>query len=185
MIHKFYKLWFDDTNENPVVCDRVDLCGFNEYTLTDAIYIRNWPKEFTFYFDKGYPEDYLGNSMGCLLFSERVRKSLVDLGLMNIQFLPVNVINSITNERLHGYTVANVLTATTALDWTHATYVETEENPPARVIIKLALRSQSVEGQDIFLLKEQIVIVIVSQRIKQGLEDIEATGFKFIPVPVF
>lgn len=181
----YYKLGFDDSNENVIVCKKVNLKGFNEYQLNNAVHIDTWPQGVTFYFDEGNSEDYLGNSMGWLLFSARIQKALLELGIKNIQFLPVKVENTKNGAKLEGFSVLNILDSITALDREHATYEQDKKNPEYPIIIKPALRYEHIRNIDIFRLREQPILVFVSQRIKEKLEVMQASGFKFISVPTF
>lgn len=182
MSNSYYKLWFDDTWPEAAICTEFDLCGFNEYELTKVKPIQFWPENIKFFFDRGHPEDYLGNALGWLVFSHRIQQALLQANISEVEFLPIMVFNRVTGESVLDYAVVNILVALDALDRQRAKYID--HGPSAGlVVIKPVLKKTSVEGHNIFRLKEQIVTVIISEKIKNILEAINATGFKYIPIP--
>jgi hypothetical protein len=183
---EYFKLWFDDTDDQAIICRKYDLKGVSRHILSKAKPIEDWPEDITFYAEGEHAEDYLGNARGWLMFSERVRRALEQLGVEGIQFLPVRVVIVETGKELPGYSVMNVLTVLSALDEEHTVYLEPRhEEYPHLSITKVALLREAIGNADIFRLAELKVSVYVSRRVKEHLEEIGATGFKWIPVPSY
>lgn len=185
MKEECFRLTFDDSDEHAIVCREYQLGDISEHVINEAAFILSWPNDIVFYYESGRPEDFLGNALGWPIFSKRVQEVFIGLGIKNVQFLPINIIRKNTKEVLPGYAVLNILDSVVALDWEHARYVEDRKNPEMPVILKLALRYEIIKDLDIFRLKEQPILIFVSGRIKSKLNEIEATGFKLVSVPIY
>ena len=186
MSNQFFKLFFNDENEKAIVCKEYKLQGVKKFDVSKGRFIQEWPNDVTLYYESGEPEDYLGNALGWLVVSPLVQRILNEMGVENTQFLPISIKNVITEKKdLHGYAVLNILNVISALDKKHSTYEEDPEFPEYPIILKVALCRKSIQNTDIFRLKEQNCLVFISQRVKDELELVKVTGFKFTAVPVY
>lgn len=181
----YYKLWFEETGG--AVCRKADLKGVDEYFIYRPEPVEEWPEGITFYAEGEPLEDYLFPTVvDWILISERVKQALEGLGVEGVQFLPIRVVRKETGEEVPGYYVLHVWKHIPALDEEHTVFLEPrDEKYPQLSIIKVALRREAIGGADIFRLKEKPVSVYVSRRVKERLEEIGATGFKWIPVPSY
>jgi hypothetical protein len=185
MNDKYFKMTFDDSDPEAIVCRRYDLKGFDRYALTWGKRITDWPKDVTLYYEEGHPEDFLGNALGWLVFSTKVKEIIRNQDGQAVQFLPITVVNTVTDAHLTNYVVANILRLIPALDKRRADYQEDPDYPEFPIILKVALKQESVTGVDIFRLKEQPSLVFVSERLRAVLMTADVSGFKFVQVPVF
>lgn len=181
----YYKLWFEETGG--AVCRKADLKGVSEYFIYRPEPIKKWPEGVTFYTEGDPLEDYLFPTMvNWILVSERVKQALEELGVKGVQFLPIQVVRQETGEEVPGYYVLHVWKHIPALDEEHSVFLEPrDEKYPQLSILKVALRREAIGDADIFRLKEKHVSVYASRRVKERLEEIGATGFKWIPVPAY
>jgi hypothetical protein len=181
----YYKLWFEETGG--AVCRKADLKGVSEYFIYQPEPIEEWPEEIAFYAEGEPLEDYLFPTMvDWVLISERVKQVLEKLEVKGVQFLPIRVVRKETGEEVPGYWVLHVWKQISALDEEHTVYFEPrDEKYPQLDIIKVALRKEAIGKAEIFRLKERKVSIYVSRRVKERLEEMGATGFKWIPVPSY
>ncbi len=182
----YYKLWFEETEG--MYCTEADLKGVSEYFIYQPEPAEEWPEGITFYATKGgeYADDYLFATGGWILISERVKQILEELGVEGVQFLPIRVVRKETGEEVPGYYVLHVWRHISALDEEHTVFLEPRsERYPEPIIGKVALRKEAIGNADAFRLAEYDVQVYVSRRVKERLEEIGATGFKWIPVPSY
>ncbi len=181
----YYKLWFEETGG--AVCRKADLKGVSEYFIYRPEPVKKWPAGITFYAEGEPLEDYLFPTVvNWILVSGRVKQVLEELGVEGVQFLPIRVVRKETGEEVPGYYVLHVWKHIPALDEEHTVFLEPkDEKYPQLSILKVALRREAIGKADIFRLKEKHVSVYVSRRVKERLEEIGATGFKWIPVPAY
>ncbi len=182
----YYKLWFAETEG--AICTEADLKGVSKYFIYDPEPVKEWPEGVTFYAEGELFEDYLFPTVvDWVLISERVKRALEELGATEgVQFLPIRVIRKETGEEVPGYYVLHVWRHIAALDEEHTKFIEPRhEEYPELDIAVVALRREALRGVDIFRLKESNVSIYVSRRVKRRLEEMGATGFKWIRVPSF
>ena len=182
----YYKLWFAETEG--AICRPVDLKGVSEYFIYDPEPVKEWPEGVTFYAEGEPLEDYLFPiGVWWVIVSERVKRALEELGATEgVQFLPIRVIRKETGEEVPGYYVLHVWRHIAALDEEHTKFIEPRhEEYPELDIAVVALRREALRGVDIFRLKERNDSIYVSRRVKRRLEEMGATGFKWIRVPSF
>lgn len=178
----YYKLWFKETGG--AICRKADLKGVSEYFIYKPEPMEEWPEGVTFYAEGEPLEDYLFPTVvDWVLISERVKQVLEELGVGGVQFLPIRVVRKETGEEVPGYYVLHVWKHIPALDEEHTMYIEPKsEKYPEPIIGKVALRKEAIGNADVFRLAEFNVSIYVSRRVKGRLEEIGATGFKWIPV---
>jgi len=182
----YYELWFAETEG--AICRPVDLKGVSEYFIYDPEPVKEWPEGVTFYAEGEPLEDYLFPiGVWWVIVSERVKRALEELGATEgVQFLPIRVIRKETGEEVPGYYVLHVWRHIAALDEEHTKFIEPRhEEYPELDIAVVALRREALRGVDIFRLKERNDSIYVSRRVKRRLEEMGATGFKWIRVPSF
>ncbi len=181
----YYDLWFAETEG--AICTRADLKGVSEYFVYQPEPVKEWPEGVTLYAGEGPLEDYLFPTVvDWVPISERVKRALEELGATEgVQFLPIRVVREATGEEVPGYYVLHVWRHISALDKEHTKFIKepSDDDPyPQLNIAVVALRWEAIKDVDIFRLKEKNVSIYVSRRVKQRLQEIGATGFKWIPV---
>ena len=183
---QYFKLWFDDRDPDPVICNEHDLMGADQFFAYTEHPIGAWPGETpTFYYENGaHVQDFLESATnGWELFSERVRQCFLDLRVEGAELLPVRVIHKPTGQELAGYYVLHVCNVVAALDRERAGWDEDPDAPGEVMgVYRFALRSEAIAGVDIFRLKEDDMVVFFSLRLKKAIDSIKATGFLFLPI---
>lgn len=116
--------------------------------------------------------DLFGTGSSEFFISERFKKVL-NSGCQDIEivYLPFEI----CDER---YYLLNIIGLRKALDFEKSSYTAFEDGFPD-TIEKLSLVEESVKEVDIFRLYSKPHLVLVSEKLKQLLEEHQLTGFKF------
>lgn len=190
----FYKVSMADSDPIALMAPEADTKGFDEYRFYKGEWIEDWPEGITISFTRGeHAEDFMLGGLHWLLVSERVRQVFAQHQIEGTQFLPVRVIHQKTGKEVGRYWALNVVQEIEALDWTHTLWTTSDpkeiEEWAAVHILRPALIWEKVQGNDVFRLRiqgEGDVSVFISARLKQWLEEAEATsGFSFFPIPAY
>lgn len=188
-----YKLWVDDSSRPGMVCVGRDDKGFDSLRFYAGNRIEDWPEGIKFFVEHQYTEDILIGGIHWVLVSDRVCQVFELSMFSGIQFLPVWVEEKASGSKIGQYWAINVTKEVEALDWEHTRWVypdrvETDEHP-ALNIAKEVLKSNLVEGADIFRLRTKGrggVNVYLSKKVKRCLETANATkGLLFIPIEIW
>jgi hypothetical protein len=173
----------DNTVKNPYVADAVDLKGHDEWDFCKGIPVDNWDSDIWFQAKEvqndGEPDDVLQNLLGLPIYSKRLQMALINEGINRIQYLPVKVLRP-DNSEIEGFAIANILDLIPSLDWERSKY-ELRQNRPGEVryISYMVLKHQSIQGYDIFRMKELKLYIIVSEKFKTVFEKNRFTGYSF------
>jgi hypothetical protein len=143
--------------------------------------------------DDGPPDALLRNVMMLPIFSIELRAAMSSAGIAtnDIQHLPV-IIEKSNGERLDGFTIANVTSRVSALDFENSIMLNVD---PAKIdpltkrqkvvsVWTAALKLKSIEGYDAIRLTEFFPSVFVSRRFKNTFERNQFTGATFKEVRV-
>jgi len=192
---------FDMSEENsaakPLIPSTYELFGVDDYDLCIGQRMENWnPQSLLKSADEehdGTPDDYLAHALGVPILSARFRAALEErgVGINDIQYLPIRVFQS-TDEEVHGYAVANVITRVPALNRDHSDMLDEDENeidpltgkPVVRSIWRAALNEGPLRGHDIVRLTEFWPPVYVSERFAEVFRTGGFTGAMLQPVTV-
>ncbi|GAM12371.1 imm11 family protein [Mesobacillus selenatarsenatis] len=183
---KYYKLLLDDSNQNDIVCFCKDSKGFESHHLQEGKSIKNWNEGLTFYYnpEEGSEEtDYLANSLGWFLISNKLKTLLKGIDKSEIQYLPVRVVNSKDNSIIKGYSVANILNILDVLNLEHSDYsVIGLYEEKVYSIRKYAINKNAVSDYHIFKIKGYEIPLFVSEIYKDTVLKQGITGFDFLEV---
>lgn len=180
----YYKVSFAETNPNAAICKHYDLQGVDRNIERKVQLMPNWPQGVTFFYENGEREDLLGNALGWLLISKRIKATLTEIAATPMQFLPVTVVDTTTGHQTLDYCVLNVLCALPALHRQHALYRISTTDPDRLNVIKVVLNKGIVNAHPIFRLKEFISQLYISEDVKNRLDALVVSGFRFIPTKV-
>lgn len=191
---KYYKIMFDDEN-----CKKKDIICFSEenyqekyrvkqYDLNKGTYLNSWNNNFRFYYNskQGYiPTDLLGNNLGWLIISQKFQLILKNIGIQNVQYLPIRIVNISTNEILEGFSVINVVCLTDAINLANSLYTEIEVSG-IKVLsaIKYALNEKKLNGLHIVRLQNSRFATFISETVKNELERNKITGCDYLEVKI-
>ena len=156
----------------------------DQYMFQNGKIIKGWePMQFECDLKKGsVVTEYLGNSYGWDIFSEKALGSFGDLISNDVQLLPIKVINKTTKQEISKYFVVNALTILDALDLESSvyTYYDIEgRNEKWLSVIKYGIKGENVREHHIFRLKESPADVFVSEKFKKIVEKNKMLGIDF------
>lgn len=182
---EYFKMLYDyDNDTNAICCESDELYELDRYDVEKGIFINNWDNRITFYYNpqEGDKEtDYLGNDLGWLIISERLKLILENNKITGIQYLPIMIKNKLSSKKLNNYYVANICNLVDALDLEKSVYsiLELDENEKIFSYKVHALMEEKLKGLDIFKLKEDNVPKFVSKKIVNLIKENDITGFDF------
>ena len=190
----------DCTVDNPLICDTSNLSQYSlgtfgphriENHFLQGTQIVNWPDGVYFTTEdkecNGIPDDVLQNAFMIPIFSSRLVELLKSSGIQGFQFLPIEVFNY-DNESMGSFYIANCTNMVDAFDYEHSRYTRFPDdwiNPEARGTIicsKYVLRSEALEGLDVFRLEGQRRAYFVSERFVKVFRKHKLTGYSFLRV---
>jgi len=127
---------------------------------------------------ESFPPRDIHESPKFKLYSRKFINALNSLGIDNIEYLPVEVTDKKTNERMD-YCVANVLGRINALDENKSEFLFSSHGGIMDVN-KMVFDNNKIQEHKIFMLGEVPMLVIVHKSIKEIVEQLGLTGFRFI-----
>lgn len=191
---KYYKIMFDDerTKKNDMVCYADDnfeeKYKINQYDVNEGIFIANWDKNFTFYYDSNEgtaTNDYLANNLGWFLISPKFKDILVNLIVKDVQYLPVIIKEKYNGSIIEGFHVVNITALTDALDLENSKYTErTIDNIKYKSIIKYTLKSKEIDGLDLVRIKDNKFATFISEKVKKEIKRNKLTGIDLLEIKV-
>ncbi len=114
-----------------------------------------------------------------LLLNAKVRAVFDALAINNIQYFPARLINTHTLEQDNSYQIANVFEKHACVDFERSE-LELRKNGSIRFIDRLGLNVSKDYGP-IFRIAEFHPLLVVSDELKQALEDHQVTGLSISP----
>jgi hypothetical protein len=193
-VMKYYKLMMDynGTKEEDMVCYVEEgfsqKYGIDEYAMYDCKTIENWNNNLTFYYNPlegSVPNDYLATNLRWLIVSERCRKILDDVGVNNVEYLPIKIKSQHDGSEINGFSLVNVLGETDALNisFSDYSYLELDDEKILNVR-KYAVNKNDVSNLHIFRLKDDTIPVFVSETVKKAFIKNKINGFDYLEIKV-
>lgn len=186
---RYFKLIYDFENDDDYVVVISDKKA-EEYDkkILKGELIKNWDREIKFEYNVEEGKiftDYLANDNGWLIVSKNFFDLMEDIVGETIQYLDINITNSITKEEYKNYKVANVTTLLDALDLENSIYDFFElDDEKILSVEKYALKREKIKNYNIFKLKDECIPIFVSEKVKEIVEKNSLTGFQFLEVKV-
>ena len=187
---KYYKLvynYWDPKSDDAIICRPGENFPSDWYLFDQGVEIKDWDEHFTVDFDpdEGVEfQDWLALTVDWIIVSSRVRKTLEDNNIGNIQYLPITIRNKVTRQIFDNlYWIINIPTLTDALDKEHSTYVYADPNDSG-LLMKYALKRSKIKDLDILRLPDEKVTQFVSERFRTLILQNGYTGFNFRKVKV-
>lgn len=114
-----------------------------------------------------------------LVLSNKVCQLLESLKISNFQRFPLTIFDTEKKEIAGGYSIVNVIGVVDCVDQ-DVSDLEYYDDGDIEFIDKLVLKEENIpEGADIFRLARRTTLVIVSQKLKDAIEQAAMTGFVF------
>lgn len=186
---RYYKLCYDYENDHDYVI--VTSNDYHEYynrKILQGEIVDDWNKEITFQYDieeGNILTDYLASDMGWVIVSKKFRDVMKEITGQCVQYLDINIVNSLGREEDNRYKVANVIEHLDALDLNNSVYDYYElDDEKILSVEKYALKKDKVKGYDIFKLSDDTIPIFVSDKFKKIVEENSLIGFQFLEVKV-
>jgi hypothetical protein len=175
---KWYSLTITlDDDDNLYFADESSICGIHYFDLKLGKRVTSWnPKSFFRSTSPNYDGELtgiLGEHLGVPTFSPQLREALdrANVATNDIQYLPVQIFKS-TNEKVEGFSIANVVSRVQALNYESSTMLEQDASRidpltgQAKVVSVWtpALWEKPLRGHDVIRLVEYFPYVLVSER---------------------
>lgn len=156
--------------------------GFFRHILTTGKTIKDWPNVEFYYSSKAsnLENEYLLNATSWPIIHKKVKKGFNKQGINGIQYLPIKLIDVVTDIVNEDYLVMNVLNIIEAIDLEKSEYSHNEKFdlytflPPTTYLDK-----QICQNHDIFRASKSKQGIYVSQKIKDIIEKNQWIGFEF------
>ena len=145
-----------------------------------------WPKGLTLQYSDGRPEgviltDNITNTINWLIASEKFKKSIEQLNLDYLEFLPVGFLDHKGRARKESYWIVNFTKLFSAVDRERSEY-EHRIGGTLGFFEKLVLTEEiEKNGPPIFCLEEQPAMFLFRQDYKEKIEKLGLTGFRLVP----
>ena len=183
----------DEYEEPKLVWDlSILLKNINEWDLMACKYIEDWDCTTTALYEEEVEyTDYPFTSCLLPIYSTRLKLLMEDLGMNDIQYLPLKISRKDGAKEVDGYYIANYLRMIDCLNreqsvyqvWTRDTLLFWEKRPfmlgTFRDVRKAVLDSDKVNNAPIFRLWGWEMMVIVREDVKQAIEKAGITGCVF------
>lgn len=124
--------------------------------------------------------DYLTSPIPVV--TERFRRVLEACGAGNVEYFDVTVEGAERFDAFPQYYAFNIVGKVSASDDARSEYLEVAKQPATRLFGKLAIVEDRVRGLDLFVLAENLSVVIVSERVKSACEAGGVDTLRFQPV---
>ena len=137
-------------------------------------------------YQDGNQMDYTTNEAYSVpIVSERIKTQIE--GIKGLQFIPVTITDKEVDLKYFIMVVANKLDCVNEKLSVFGKFVENDPIRPDKAghyswFTKLIIDKEKVKGEDIFRIDKAASYLVVSERIKEDIEDINATGVKFAEV---
>jgi hypothetical protein len=188
-MENYYCLCRDREIEDGASIIKHDDLPFKDYKFKEAISLKEHFKEpVAFYMDKDLEDarlcyDVLDNRWSLLLISERMMNAIKDSDCGKVEFLPVKIIDQRNKPIKVPYYIVNTLESVDYIDENKSTLRYSRLiAEDINIVHKLELDMPRIpENRDIFRTKKFSLVYIVSQRLKNKLEQLGLEGLVFVP----
>lgn len=135
-------------------------------------------------FDGLFEQDSLWAGLPYLVFSSRLRQSLSNAGVTNIEYYPISIVHSQTKEIVSDYSIANIVGLISCMNMQRSVY-EFDPEAPGRVetISTLVLDESRIPSDiQLFRLAEKRTIILCNANLRSTLITQSVTGIRFTEV---
>jgi len=114
------------------------------------------------------------------LFSEKSLSALEEIDVNNFDTYNAEI-HSPEGQIFRNYKAVNIIGLVGCADLTRSDYLPETESP-LMGFSRLIIDERKIEGFDLFRLAENTLFILVSERVKKKLEELELVGVKFDPI---
>lgn len=146
--------------------------------------IDKWPKGQTLDFSEDSPEgmvltDQITNSFSWLIASKKFKDLLEKLNLENLEFLPINFLDHKGRARKEPYWIVNFTNLISAVNQKQSIFKKGVGGTLKSFKKLVLLDDVEKNGPPLFCLKEQPTMFLFRQDLKEKIEKLGLTGFRF------
>lgn len=182
----YYRLKYnmDKYERSGVIAYHKELYGINKYDVIRGKEIKSWDERIAFSFKETEGKiltDYVWNNLGWLIVSEKFKNAIEFMKIDGIQYLPVNIINESSCEKLGNCYVVNICNFIKAVNMKQSEYIDLKG---LYIFSSYTLNESQIGGLDIFRVEEDNIAIFVSEKFKKVIKDYKLTGFRFEKIKV-
>ncbi|MDT8716233.1 hypothetical protein IAI10_06155 [Clostridium sp. 19966] len=191
---KYYKIIDSDEYINPqqMICytdeDFERKFNLKQYDVNQGRILGGCSNKITFYYDKikgDIPTDYLSNDLGWIIVSYKFKIILENIGVNNVQYIPIEIREKSTHELIEGYSIINIIGITDGLNLEQSKYKVFKVKNMERIsIIRPVLDNIKLNGLHLVRVKNYLFVTLISEVLKKSLENNNITGCRFQEVEV-
>ena len=195
----FYKLAFDtertdkaiEEGTNTVYAEKSNLDEINYknikkgyfcYSIVNGEELGEWPSIEFYYSSKAssLESEYLLNSARWPIVHSSVKGKFEEVGITGVQYLPVKLIDVVTNTVNENYFVMNILNLIEAYNMEESEFTYNEKYNlytflPHNTVLDSAICSE----YDIFRANKNKMVIYVSEKVRNIIEENKWIGFEF------
>jgi len=195
----FYKLSFDmeridkaiEEGTNTIYAEKSNLDeinyknikrGFFCYSIVNGEALDEWPTVEFYYSSKvsSLENEYLLNSARWPIIHKTVKEKFEEANIYGIQYLPVKLIDVVTNMVNENYFVMNIINFIEAYNLKESKFTFNEKyNLYSFLPHNTILDATICDGYDIFRANKNKMIIYVSEKMKNIIEKNKWIGFEF------
>lgn len=156
--------------------------GWFEYIIINGKKIDDWPNVEFYYSSKAsnLESEYLLNAASLPIIHKKVQQKFEQEGIEGIQYLPIKLIDVVTNEINLNYVVMNVLNMIEAYDMQKSEYNYDEKTNSYWFLPHTTYLDKEVcSNYDIFRCNKDTIPIYVSEKIKEIIKTEKWIGFEF------
>lgn len=149
--------------------------------------LNNWPTEVVFEYSNHRPEgmiltDWVKNRAGLLIISDRFKKTLSEFDIQYLEYLPIQIMDHKKRIVSESYWIANFVILIEAIDKIQSIFKNSPGNDGKIFTFKKFVLKNNIlqNGPKIFRLKEQPMLILIRNDLKERIESEKLTGIQFI-----
>jgi hypothetical protein len=187
---KYFKLIYDYKNDDDVICcTQKDMYGIDRYDVIKGEEINCWSESISFsynpYDGKNFT-DFLANDLNWFMVSQAFKEILEKNKIGGLQYLPIIILNDVTEEIIKNYYLTNVCNLIDALDLENSKFsIYTNIDGSNLISVNVyALKNDIIKDIDIFRIKDNNIPIFVSDKLRKIIRKNKITGCDFVEVKV-
>ncbi|MFV0382116.1 MAG: imm11 family protein [Breznakia sp.] len=199
----FYKLTWDmeridqaiEEKNNTIYAQKsnlenIEYSGVKTGFFSNIIYnkkgskIENWPEVEFYYSSKAsnLENEYLLNIVRWPIIHKKVMEVFNSNKISGIQYLPIKLIDVVTNKVNENYMVMNVLNFIEAYDMEKSDFTYNEKYDVYSFLPKGIILDENIcKNYDVFRCSKDFVDMYISQKVKDIIDEHNWIGFEFYP----
>ena len=181
----YYVMRSDYNDSGVMIMKSPVIPGHQNVSLDLGIRFEKQLPVFDFIMDEqtqGEVLDFVWTTFPGFVVSARFRKVLEDIGVDNMDYYPVRIVNALTRQVHEDYFAANVLGRAACMDMNSSQFTPSLLDPAqVQSIDELRLDPSKIPDFKLFRLAECLTIVLAHESVKRAVQEARLRGVEFIP----